>query len=196
MRWFLIPILFLTAIVVSAQDKSESSRITVIKAVTVEGKQVLLKSDGTWEYSKEIESVTQKFDLKDYERVVPDKLGLFFDDYINKKIQFDAWISELNPISKSKDKSFTVTTRTIVSNKLISYRFYRTADLNIVISEKIARSLLDLRIQRGDSEGVAYLARIYAQTIKNDDYKIANVSCIEILGGSDIKALHKFGDCQ
>ncbi len=194
MRLLIIPILLFTAIVTNfAQTTSENRQIDSEKtteATTSDGKRVLLKANGTWSYLPTKEPQKAIFTV-----MSPEKVSMFFSEYIGQKIKFESIRlidSKVIKVLGSQTlpgydpTSFTIAivskTGTIFTNTFLS-----TENLTFVMDKNLARQTLDHQeemltnqiISANTISNSGIPANLYVEINEIGRHKVANIKCVE-----------------
>jgi hypothetical protein len=191
MRLLIIPLLLLTAIMTSAQTRTE--------ATTTDGKRVWLNPNGTWELiSNENNSSQSNKDkvvpLEDFATgITPEKVELFFDDYTGKQLKFTVWLGTVEITEDRTGKAYGILVKS-EDGKIFTPKIYKRPikTLNFVLSEDMARKTIEAQEQLTNTrdgranETVLRGANIYTDIYKYGDYNGAVIVCIEFIG-SELK---------
>jgi hypothetical protein len=209
MRLLIIPILLFTAIVTNfAQTTSENRQIDSEKtteATTSDGKRVLLKANGTWSYLPTKEPQKATFTV-----VSPEKVSMFFSDYIGQKIKFESIRiirSQTIQVLGSQNIQGYEPTSFIVSimsgtGKIFTNTFLSASELTFVMDKNLARQALEHQeemltnriISAGSIANNGIPANLYAEINEIGRYKVANIKCFEYPTGYP-GTTKKIGDC-
>jgi hypothetical protein len=196
MRLLIIPLLLLTAIITSAQTRTE--------ATTTDGKRVWLNPNGTWELISNENNSSQSnkgkvYQLEDFTTgVTPEKVELFFDDYAGKQLKFTVWLGTIEITEDAPGKPYGILVKSD-DGKIFTPRVYKRPikTLNFVLTEDRARKTLEAQEQLTNTrdgranQTVLRGANIYTDIYKYEDYNIATILCIEFIGREVKKGVAK-----
>jgi hypothetical protein len=179
-----------------------------MEATTSDGKRVLLKSDGTWDwFASPITETTkpkdeQKISVTNAKIETIEKVTVFFDDYIGQTIKLNSvYIGALKAVPGTNNKTYGVTVQ--ANDKTFYKEFMKIQDLNFTVDETLARQIFTEQeavnkmaetnplIKANSSRGV----NLYIEINTNDGYKIAAVRCIEYINQSN-RVTKTTGDCK
>jgi hypothetical protein len=121
--------------------------------------------------------------------MTPEKVALFFDDYVGKTIKFSVWLGTIEATEDSTGKAFGISVRTEDGEYFLP-RIYqkRVKSLNFVLSEDMARKTMEAQEELSNTvDGRANSttsrgAYIYTEIKQIGDYNLANILCIEFIG--------------
>jgi hypothetical protein len=201
MRLLIIPILLFTAIVTNFAQTTPENRQTdsekTTEATTSDGKQVLLKANGTWSYLPTKEPQKAIFTV-----VSPEKVLMFFSDYIGQKIKFESIrIIESRIIEQYEPTSFILALQT-KTGQIFTSTLRPGPKLNFVMNQNLARQALDYQEEMLTNNiisaySITYSgipANIYAEINEIGRYQMATIKCLEY-PTKYAGTTKKIGDC-
>jgi hypothetical protein len=179
-----------------------------MEATTSDGKRVLLKSDGTWDWvaSPATETTTpkdeQKVSITNAKTEAIEKVTVFFDDYIGQTIKLNSvYIGELKAVPGTNNKTYAITVQ--ANDKTFYNSLLKMGYLNFTVDEALARQIFieqealnkmaetNPLIRANSLRGV----NLYVELNSKNGYKIAAIRCIEYTDKS--KKVNKTnGDCK
>ncbi len=195
MRLLIIPILVLTAIITSAQTRTE--------ATTTDGKRVWLNPNGTWELISPNENgsnqsnknrVYQKGDF--ITGVTPEKVALFFDDYVGKTLKLSVWLGTVEATEDATGKVYGILVKS-EDGKIFTSRIFQRSikPINFVLSDDMARKTIEAQEELSNTvdgranSTVVRGANIYTEIKRIENYNIAYILCIEFTGRESKKGI-------
>jgi hypothetical protein len=132
------------------------------------------------------EKIHQKSDF--VTGITPEKVALFFDDYVGKTIKFSVWLGKIELSQDNTGKVYGITVQTEDKQYFFGKVLpKRVQAINFVLSEAIARKTMEAQEELSNTvDGRASTdlrgANIYTEIKQFGDYNVATVLCIEFIG--------------
>jgi hypothetical protein len=121
--------------------------------------------------------------------ITPEKVALFFDDYVGKAIKFPVWLGTIEATEDAGGKVYSITVKTEDGKYFLPGVFRKPIhSLNFVLSNDLARKTVEAQEEfsnNRDGYGNSKVLRgayIYTEIKQAGDYNVAFVLCIEFAG--------------